>query len=366
MVNTMQRSEYIREHFIWGLIALIWLRSLLKCIPGYTFVESLLLFGIIGVCTIGFCILITWRRNRNYISLFENILISWGIVVCIAYGELFKERHTYIVGIAMVMAVILSVLIVGRRIVKRDTRYKIMRIRFRHLIDVWKRMAAMASLCIIMPIVTSIFFHGTVMNSNVKAVKVYGEEHSLQENMSEIANIEPSRWEKLTVEEKVDLVQTIVNSAAYDYGISHEISVGTAVLQRGMLAYYEPSTHQIVMDVAHLEESNGFYVLYTILHECTHAIQFEEVAIYQKLNEKERNLCLFENVSVYAEEFSNYVDTEDDFQTYYNQLTERHAREGGIREALRYINELNTYLDLGLNMSEIENVFAELMCNDEE
>ena len=74
MNNTMEHRKYIEEHIFWGLLAFLWLKSLLfKCIPNYTYVESMIIFFIIFICVTGAGIMFSWHRYRNHISIFENI-----------------------------------------------------------------------------------------------------------------------------------------------------------------------------------------------------------------------------------------------------------------------------------------------------
>lgn len=98
--NNMTRKEYIKEHIIWSLLVFLWFRNLLfRCIPKFTYTESLLGFVILSVIVMAICIALTWNRNRNYWNLIENIILCWGVFVCITYMNLYHTRIVY-VGIA--------------------------------------------------------------------------------------------------------------------------------------------------------------------------------------------------------------------------------------------------------------------------
>lgn len=74
--NNMTRKEYIKEHIIWSLLVLLWFRKLLfRCIPKFTYTESLFGFVILSVIVMAICIALTWNRNRNYRNLIENIIL---------------------------------------------------------------------------------------------------------------------------------------------------------------------------------------------------------------------------------------------------------------------------------------------------
>ncbi len=313
----------------------LWFRNLVfRCIPNCTYTESLVGFLIISICVMAVGIAVWWKRNRNYRNLLENILLSWGVFVCITYMEVFKERFTYMLYALVVVSLVLSIIVLFSRIKRKDKRRKIMIRRIEKVAALWKSNAAIGSLIIMFPVAVSSLLYGTVLNSKAEVVKVYGDEHSLKANIEIIADIEPSRWENLTIEEKLFVAQKIINTEARYYGLTHEILVGTDDLSGGTLACYRDSIHQIVIDLGHLEDSYSYYVLSSLLHEVHHAFQHNQVEIYQKLDEEDRNLLLFYDASIYMEEFADYEDGEENFYEYYTQLAEIRAREAGETESL--------------------------------
>ena len=347
MNNKLDKDEYIKNHIIWGLITFFWYKNLLfRCIPKCTYKESLVVFGIISICIMAIGIKISWKRNRNYKTLIENIAVSWGVYSCITYMHMYTGLIIRILLIMVVVSLILSMRVLCREIKRQDKRRKIIKRRIEKVASLCKRNAAFASVVIIVPVIISVLFHGSLLNSKVEVTKVYGEEHSLKANIDMISNIEPSRWEKLGIDERLDVCQKIINCEARYYGLSREIKVGVADLEETTLAYYNDNAHQVIIDVQHLEESYSYYVLQTLLHECCHAYQYEQVEVYKKLDEKDRNLRMYHKVKIYMEEFADYEDGEDDYGSYYTQLSEMDARYAGETESLDYIQAINEYLGI--------------------
>ncbi len=351
MKNMMELGEYIKEHVVWSLLVFLWfIKLLFRCIPEFTYTESLFGFVILSVIVMAICITLTWNRNRNYRNLIENIILCWGVFVCITYMDLYRTRIVY-VGIATaVISLLLSILVLFRRIRRRDKRYLIIKRRVENAAILWKRNSAIASLVIMVPVATSSLLYGTVLNSKAEVVKVYGDEHSLKANIEVISDIEPSRWETLSIEQKLLVAQKIVNTEARFYGVTHEILVGTDDLSIGTLAYYRDSTHQIVIDLDHLANGYSYDVLSSLLHEVYHAYTWDLIKLYQKLDEEERNLLIFYDASVYVKEFADYKDGDENFYAYYTQLAEIHAREAGETESLEYIKAINEYLGIELDV----------------
>lgn len=351
MKNTMSLGEYIKEHVVWSLLVFLWFRNLLfRCMPESTYTESLLGFVVLSTIVMAICIVITWHGNRNYQNLIENVILCWGVFVCITYMDLYSTRIVYVGIVTAAISLLLSILVLFRRIRRRDKRNIIIKRRVENAAILWKRNSAIASLVIMFPLAVSSLLYGTVLNSKVEVTKVYGDEHSLKSNIGVISDIEPSRWEALSMEDKLAVCQKIVNTEARFYGVTHEIFVGTDELSDGTLAYYRESTHQVVIDLDHLANGYSYDVMESLLHEVYHAYTWDLIYLYKKLDEEERNLLMFYDASVYMEEFANYEDGDENFYAYYTQLAEIHAREAGETESLEYIEAINEYLGIELDV----------------
>ena len=347
----MDYPVYIKEHIIWSMLAFLCLKNLIfRCIPNCTYVESLIGFIIISLCVMTVGIAASWQRNRNYKNLIENILLSWGVFVCITYWDLYNKQITNLLLVVLFVSLVLSFIVMLRRINRKKYRQKIIIRRMANLTMLWKRIAAISSMLLIIPIVSSSLIHGTVLNSKIEVTKVYGDEHRMKANIETISNIEPSRWKNQSMEDKLLIIQKIVNCEARFYGLSHEILVGVDGLSNGTLAYYNHSTHQVVIDLEHLQNAYSYDILETLLHEVQHAYQHNQVDLYKRLTAEDRNLLLFNNASIYMDEFSNYEENNENFFVYYTQLSEIHAREVSETESLEYVEAINKYLGIELDV----------------
>lgn len=345
MNNTMSKWEYIIENIVWSVILFMWCKSLFfRCVSNFTYMESFLILGVVLFCVIAIGIRVTWRYGRNYINLFENIVIAWGIFVFISYFDIYKERFLVVGVVTFVITILMTIPIFLRKIKRQDKRNRIIKNRIRKTIQCIRRNISVAVLVILVPLGISVLFRGTILNSKVEVTKVYGDEHCLDANIEVISNINPERWEKLDIQERLDVCQTILNCEARYLGLSHEISIGTQELPSETLGYYSETQHLVVININHLKYSESYEVLKTIIHEATHAYQHEQVAVYRTLDEKSRNLLLFYDASVYIEEFANYKDGEKDYWQYYGQKVEYDARKAAETESVEYIQRVNNYL----------------------
>lgn len=347
----LEQDEYIKAHIFWGIVNFAWLHNLLfRCIPHCTYIESLIIFIISFLVIITICILIT-KEKRTYRNLFGNITLAWGVYFCLANFELYRKRIVWVVIITVAISLLLSILILFRKIPGKNKRkIKILKRRFMKLLILWKNSLTITAILLMLPAFLSTLLYDTILNSKVEIIEEVNE-CDFQTDIKMVAKIYPDTWELLSLQERLDVAQIIVNNQVEYYGISHEISVGVGDLSFGTLGYYRDSTHQIVLDYEHLKESHSYLILETLMHEVNHVYTHELVRIYTNLSEEDRDLKIFHDIDIYTLEYEHYVDgSDDDFEKYYNQLVETHAREAGTEEAFRYIQLINEYLEIDENL----------------
>ena len=84
--NTMSKGCYLFEHIFWGILTLIWFNNILfRNIEGLTYDQSrhFLWCTIILSLTVGAAI--TWKKRRNNLSLFVNVIIPYELYSLVAY-----------------------------------------------------------------------------------------------------------------------------------------------------------------------------------------------------------------------------------------------------------------------------------------
>lgn len=345
MFNTIKKIDYIKIHIVWECIAFLWCKNIFfRCIPNCTYIESLIILIIIIIISSLISIKVTWISGRNYVNLFQNIVISWGIFVFCAYLDVYKSKLLILAAITLLVTLFMVMLILFRKIRHTDNKERIIKKRIKRSMQCVRRNLSIAMFGVLVPLGMTVIINGTILNSNMEVIKVYGDEHCLDANIEVISYIDPERWKNLNVQERLNVCQTILNCEARHLGLSHEILVGTQELDSGTLGYYSEAQHLVVIDLNHLKSDMSYEVLKTIIHEATHAYQHEQVALYRTLDDRTRNLLMFYDVSIYAEEFANYQDGKDDYWQYYGQKIESDARKNAEIDSLEYIERVNEYL----------------------
>ncbi len=346
MKNTVGKGEYIRDNVIWLLLSTMWFKSwLFRCLPDYTYLESVCIFLLMLIVITVIEIALTIEWGRNGVSVVQNLCITWGIYIVFVYIDVCKNRIITVSIIMFVVSTIMTMLVMLRKIKRKNKKKDIIRKRLKNVVCIWRRNAVIAALVLFLPMLLSLIINGTVINADFDSVKTYGDEHCLDANIEEISKVYPDIWKTLTFKEKLNVAQVIVNCECRYNGISHEVNVGARELGDNLHACYAESIHQIIIDIGYLEDSDGYKVLETLIHECAHAYQHEQVKVYCALDEKSRNLLMFDDISIYLNEFRKYEDGDDSYTDYYGQLVEKNARETAKESMQLYIYKIDKYLE---------------------
>lgn len=105
--NTRSKGEYALDHILWGLISWLWFtKSLFRNIEGLSYDRSrLILLGTL-TASILLGLAVTWKRRRNNLSLFVNLVLPYEIYTLIVY----RETAPVLIRILIITSVCLSVI----------------------------------------------------------------------------------------------------------------------------------------------------------------------------------------------------------------------------------------------------------------
>ena len=327
--NKLGEIEFIFEHIFWTLIAMIWYKNILfRCVGNASFFESkvVLWSGIVICSIIGICI--NMKRNRNYLSIAQNISIAFGIYAIITYMSICPK---FIGILLLAMSALLTtciVLILFRRIPNRKRAKNIIKKRFQNILKSGRTIISMGCAVLLIALGGSVIFRSSILQAFANEAKqeVKGE-YTISNKMEELQNLKADTWGKLTVQEKLNVLQIVANIERNYLGLPNELIVGAANLSENLNAYYNNQTHEIVLNMDYVLEASSWQLVQTVCHESYHSYQYRLIEVYDGADESNKELKVFDNVKDYKNEFTNYVNGEEDLYGYANQKCESDARE---------------------------------------
>ncbi len=177
--------------------------------------------------------------------------------------------------------------------------------------------------------------------------EVYGAEYRLDENLDRIKiMVNEEEWRESTLECQQDAVVAAAQCEARYLGIPFELNITFSddmeYIKKG---YYNHSKHLVCINNDLLRRDGGFNTLIAVLHEIRHSYQWAMCDAYVKLSPEERSMYCFRGVDKWCENINNYVDGDEDYTEYFDQILETDCRNYSNREAYVYLNEIKALMD---------------------
>jgi len=357
-------KEYIRFNIFYTFIGMIWYQyTLFKKVAGLSLMESRVLLWIMVALALFLGIYVGIRSGcLSGASMFANVVTPFGLYCAISY---FSINTKLIIGI-LVGATSLSALYVFlvfiRKIKCRHRKKKIIKRRIQKAFAGCRIIFSGSFTVIILYIGSNLLFGSSVVQASVEA-KNYtsGSEHSMEVSLETLLCLQPERWDDLTVQDRVDVLQTIANIEAWYLGIPNELNIGVRNLPEGTSGYYRDSTHEIVISTDHLLYGDVEELLDTVCHEAYHCYEHRLVEVYGGAEERLKSLRIFKNTDSYMQEFNNYINGKEDYSAYYSQICEQDAREYAENAVAEYYEYIDAVISNEISVDDLckESPYAE-------
>ena len=161
--------------------------------------------------------------------------------------------------------------------------------------------------------------------------------------MEQVLKLQPEEYSKLTIDEKMELLQVMADIQGRYLGLARRVTVRTSSLREGEEANYSDATAVIQINTDYLSEKPQ-KVLEALYHEMFHAAQHQYADIYNQVSAENKKSYFLMDAEIYAYEIDNYKNGEDDILEYYSQKCEQDARAHGIIDAQQVYDRIEEYL----------------------
>ena len=335
MRNTMSGKEYIKLNVFWLIISMIWYKNLLfKNLHNYSYFDSHMMLWTSMIIFSIIALILTYGKSQNGFSIASNLLIPLEIYTAIAYYSFFPVLITVVTVVSSIIILLYSVPFFTSHINSKKNRYKIIRNRMKTWFCGSKIILACSLFALLLPLAAKSMFNVPLLSSNIKASNNADQiVYSMENNIDELKKLRNDIWEKLSVRERLDILQIVANIEQERLGISAELDVSSKNLSEYTLGQYDYFTDKIYIDLETIKNSSSEEIMNTICHEAYHVYQFKMADVYEKLDEKDRNLKLFEDAKNYA---ANRINYHRSGKEYLDQPLEVDARDYAIAETAEY------------------------------
>lgn len=330
--NTMSKTNFLYWQLLLSVIAMALYYAFFRTLGFMSDgLSKLFLWSLVAV-SIALGIAAAYRRKRNILSIITNILFPFEIYTALAYQA---ELRPIIIG-ALLAAIALS-LAYSLPILLSKIRGKRRSVIFRRRI--WQSVIGsrtIFSLCMTVVLacmsIPPMFgywldFSGT-RSTDGTAGGDMSEEDFIDENMETICLLDDEAWQELSLQVRVDVLQTIADVEQRRLGVPYRFQVVALQMDEDMLGGYDATHGKIVINEDFLGSCTGFDAVETIAHEAHHGYERCQVALYEQLDEETRQLKMFDRIRLYRDEFASYASgSTGDFSEYWFQACESDCRD---------------------------------------
>ena len=280
------------------------------------------------------------QRGKNTMNAYVVAALIFGIYNIAAYFRVFTKLYIWILIVSLVLSILYLCAFLVERRKKRGQRTK--------KECLWQCFIAIRTIFaigLIIPVIqlgVSAFLGHQLYVADRNITIIQEEEKDDPDAwirlFEKVDIMWEADWEPLSLQEKLDKLQIVADFERVRQGIPFELKIGAKVLAANVLAAYNPKDRSISIDFDTLSDYSGMEILHILMHEMEHAVQAAEVELYYDTADKYRNLNIFRETKIYAEELVNY---KGEGEGYENQQVEKDAES--------YAESITTFYNLMYN-----------------
>lgn len=343
--STMTTMEFIIS-VIWKfVIGFICYKNLLfRVLPRYDFYESLKTLFVLSAASM-LVYLILFRRWKNGWTATACFVMPFGIYTVITYAVTSPTFIRIVTGIAFLLSTGYTILLLTRKVKNKCKKalVKIYKNRIHRCVYSISCIMTVAMLSLMVGIGCKSYFGTGLVSSTVDAEAFLQESDDkdlLDSNMDMMLNLVPSKWNRLSTREKVNVMQLVCNIESHYLGLNDKVTVQGDNLSPYTLGTYSDALKMIQINLNHIENDPVEEVLSTLLHEIHHSYEHRLADAYNSVDLEYRNLRIFRDATHYSQETGNYINPREDYYGYMSQRLEIDSEtyaEYGIAEYYRRI-----------------------------
>lgn len=343
----MSLGGYLFDCLFYMAVSMIWYKNLLfRCLPGKTCTESKTALWVMIGLSILICAFALNRSMRTGWAVTTALAVPFGLYTVLAYIKTVGNWMLIVLACAVALSVIYTVLLMIRKIKNHRNKGKIIKRRIHRCCVASQSIVAIALLIVMGTIGAQGVIGDNILNSSISATaNNQSIPQTISNNIDTILLLQEEEWVNLTTQEKLDILQTVTNIEVHNLGLPNELNVGAANLGEYTLACYNDRTYTISIDLNHLENDSVYDLLNSCCHEAYHSYQHRLVDAYNTTDENFKGLQIYRSAVQYGQEFSNYVDGDYNFCSYYYQGCEIDARDYAEDAVYDYYDRIYKYLN---------------------
>lgn len=337
--NELNSFDFFSEYIVHLVVVFIWYNSILfRCLPYMSCLKSRLILFLLVLFMLIMSRYVLYQSSSKWVVI-SSIILPFGIYTYWIYSNLMKSMKT-IMFVCSLFSVLYSLLVMTQKIRRKKYKQKIILRRIKKSIFASATIFTIGFLVIMLPLLFRGTFNGSVIELNIKSVASKTDDATIKGNIEYLQNLKYEYWNKLTVKQRLEVMQCCADIECNYLGIN-EVQVVASNLEASVLGTYDLRYNIIKLKLDLIANGDGEDALDILLHECRHAYQYALIESYINADESSRKLLIYNRVPDLCQNFLDYYNG-DDYEIYYNQACEEDSREYAedrVEEYMRKIEE---------------------------
>ena len=271
----------------------------------------------------------TPAKERNKYNAFFNVVLAYIPYFLITYLPVYTSFITPFIAVTVILSALYFAYILNKKIKNKRNFKRILINRTRFALKGVKVVAAVMACVLLLTTYLCTFFGVNLIKSDVPVLESANvdeaEQWTVKNNIDTVKLLQEKEWRKLTTDEKLEVLSVVRNIETAYLGLSYEIRLTVKPTNTNTLGYYDHKERTVVISHDLITSGKAEACLSTLCHEMRHAYQYNQIEAYRSVDEQYKNLSMFYSISVYEEEFNNYISGEEDYLAYLFQNSEINA-----------------------------------------
>lgn len=343
--NTLTFWEYLCDNAIYGIAGALWYKIIFLTIPGNEYPGRVaLLYSLTAVMmTLG--IIFTFRRRRNLTSVLVNLLLPLELFTLFHLFSEFTVFFAVVTAFAFLLGAAYIITVLKNPVNPRRPGDNVTLLKIRHGLLGARTVTAVVLSLILVPMLADAAFSDPAAESARELAAPTDIPNPDEKTVNDtITKFREETWSSLSDGEKIQALKALADLESYHLGVPYNLTVKKADLKENTLGSFRWSERAVLIGKQCLD-GTAATAIETLCHEVYHAVQWCEIEVYKGAAPEFRGLKMFDRVRKIGDEFSNYIDGDEDFFGYYYQECEYTARQYAESCAEYYLEMLEEYPD---------------------
>lgn len=350
MKNTLSKFSYIMSNIFWtSLFFCCYCPLIFVPLAGFSGSSSVLIFVPFVILCASLCTFISFKHNRNRLSVFINALFPFQLFALLSFWDYFTKWAMITVTVTLSLSLLFFMIAVFyKKFPKTRSFFQVLSLRARKSFLGTRLVASLCLSTFVLPIFCNTLTDGNLFSSKDSA-KISSiddsDQWTVENNMETVIQIQPVIWNFLSFSERLEVLEVLKNVTLNSLGVKESIKLTANRMDESVLGYYEYPSRKITINMDHLQNDPVDEVVFSLLHECHHAMTYKAVDYLKSVPDEYIDLPMFEDALIYEKEYSSYVSGLDDFNGYASQYCEMDADLYADRALADYKRKIDEYYE---------------------